>query len=409
MQRMPQTAPHHAGAQLEREPAVREACCIWNGVRGSLLDIAQRHTSIEGGGYERVSQRVRPDLLGDPGAASHPPHDPAGAVPRVGQLLMVDCPSTAVSSTTVSAIHTYHVGSVILDGTSTLGISQQRSITTALQARVPAHTKLFISTDQEGGLVRRMRGPGFASIPTALVQGGWSASTLQSRATTWAGQLRSAGINVDLAPVLDTVPAGDTNNPPIGELDREYGHYPSVVTPHGLALARGLAAAGVIATVKHFPGLGRVTANTDTTRGVTDSTTTSTDSYLRPFAAAIQAGVPFVMMSTAIYTRIDPSAPAAFSPRIVTGLLRDTLGFHGVVISDDLGAAPQISGYSVGSRAWRFIDAGGDIVLTVNATQAAPMTGAILSRMHTNATFKKKVYAAALRVLTAKQAHGLLP
>jgi beta-N-acetylhexosaminidase len=327
---------------------------------------------------------------------------------RVGQLLMVGCSSTGVDSATVTAIRTYHVGSVILDGNSSLSISQERSITNALQGTAVEHTKLFIATDQEGGLVQRMRGPGFASIPSALVQGGWAPSTLQSSATTWAGQLTSAGINVDLAPVLDTVPAG-SNNPPIGDLYREYGHYPSVVASHGVAVARGFAAAGLIATVKHFPGLGRVTANTDTTSGVSDSTTTSTDAYLAPFAAAVQAGVPFVMISTAIYTRIDATAPAAFSSRIVTGLLRGTLGFHGVAISDDLGSAQQVSGYSVGDRAWRFVAAGGDLVLTVNATQAATMTGAILSRMRTDATFKQTVYAAVLRVLATKQAHGLLP
>ena len=328
---------------------------------------------------------------------------------RVGQLLMVNCPSTRVSPTTLTAIRTYHVGSVILDGNSTLSISQEKSIVLALQLSAPAHSKLFVSTDQEGGLVQRMRGPGFSSIPSALVQGSWSPTTLGSRATVWAGQLKSAGIRVDLAPVLDTVPPGDTNNPPIGDLDREYGHTSSTVTSHGVAVALGFAAAGVVATVKHFPGLGRVTANTDTSSGVTDSSTTTTSAYLRPFAAAVQAGVPFVMMSTAIYTGIDPSAPAAFSKRIVTSLLRGTLGFHGVVISDDLGAARQVSGYSVGERAWRFIAAGGDIVLTVVASQAATMTAAILSRMRTSPAFTNEVHAAALRVLTAKQAQGLLP
>jgi beta-N-acetylhexosaminidase len=208
---------------------------------------------------------------------------------------------------------------------------------------------------------------------------------------------------------MDTVPPHDTNNPPIGDLHREYGHYPSRVSSRGLAVARGFAAAGLMATVKHFPGLGRVTGNTDTTSGVTDATTTSTDSYLRPFAAAIRAGVPFVMISTAIYARIDPGIPAAFSRRIVAGLLRRTLGFRGVVISDDLGAARQVSRYSIGARAWRFIAAGGDVVLTVNASQSVIMSRAILARMRTTATFKRKVYAAALHVLTAKEAHALLP
>ncbi len=328
---------------------------------------------------------------------------------RVGQLFMIGCPSTSFSSAAIAAIRTYHVGSVILGGNSTLSVAAQKAMTGGLQSNAPAHVRLFISTDQEGGLVRRMRGPGFWQIRSAVEQGTWSTSTLQSRATTWGRQLKSAGINVDLAPVLDTVPSGDTNNPPIGDLDREFGHTTSVVSSHGTAVARGFAAAGVDATVKHFPGLGRVTENTDTTGGVTDAVTTSTDAYLRPFAAAIRGGVPFVMMSTAIYPKMDRGGPAAFSQRIVTTILRGDLGFHGVVISDDLGSARQVSGYPVGERAWRFIRAGGDMVLTVDATQAGSMTAAVLARMKTHAPFKAKVYASVLRVLDAKHSRGLLP
>lgn len=327
---------------------------------------------------------------------------------RVGQLFMVGCPSTSVSTTCLNTIRADHVGSVILDGNSTLSITQEKAITAALQRVAPAHDKLLIATDQEGGYVRRMRGPGFTDYSTALVQGTWYTSSLQYWATTWGKQLGAAGINVNLAPVLDTVPARDTHNPPIGDLDREYGHTPSLVSTQGNAVARGLAAGGVSATVKHFPGLGRVTANTDTTAGVTDRTTTATDAYLRPFAAAIKAKVPFVMMSTAIYTRIDAKNPAAFSRTIVTGLLHTTLGFRGVVISDDLGAAKQVAAYSVASRATRFIAAGGDLILTVTVTQAHTMATAVLARMRTDPAFKKQVYAAALIVLKAKQARGLL-
>jgi beta-N-acetylhexosaminidase len=327
---------------------------------------------------------------------------------RVGQLLMVDCPSAGVASATVTAIQKYHVGSVILDGNSQLGVTRTRAIAARLQGYAPKAVGLFISTDQEGGLVQRMRGPGFSSIPSAIQQGTSAPSSLRAEAKTWGRQLRTAGINVDLAPVLDTVPADGRSNPPIGDLDREYGHTPSVVRSHGTAVARGLADAGVDATVKHFPGLGRVTGNTDTTSGVTDSVTTRHDAYLAPFAAAITGHVPFVMMSTAIYSRIDPNSPAAFSSTIVTGMLRDDLGFTGVVISDDVGGARQVSGYSVGQRAVDFVRAGGDIVLTVNANQAAAMTAALLARAKSSPSFKKKIDAAALRVLQAKHARGLL-
>jgi beta-N-acetylhexosaminidase len=327
---------------------------------------------------------------------------------RVGQLLMVDCPTTGVASATVSAIQTYHVGSVILDGTTHQGLTATKAVTDHLQGLAPASVKLLISTDQEGGLVQRLQGSGFSTIPSALQQGTWYHGTLWYAATKWAQQLHAAGVNVNLAPVADTVPPGDTNNPPIGDLDREFGHYPTTVSPHVLAFFRGMAQGGVDATVKHFPGLGRVTGNTDTTSGVRDTVTGPNDPYLQPFQAAVQANVPLVMMSTAIYTKIDPYHPAAFSSTIVTGILRQRFGFGGVVISDDLGNAKQVSGYSIGSRAVDFIRAGGDLVLTVNATQAAAMTSALLQEASASSSFRALVDASALRVLKAKSALGLL-
>jgi beta-N-acetylhexosaminidase len=327
---------------------------------------------------------------------------------RVGQLFMVDCPSSGVAQATVDAITQFHVGSVILDGTSRLSRDQTAAITAQLQRQAPPNLGLLIATDQEGGLVQRMRGPGFSSIPSAVAQGGLAPSVLRAEAQQWGAELRAAGVNVDLAPVLDTVPPDFGGNPPIGDLDREYGRDPATVASHGVAVAQGLAAAHIDATVKHFPGLGRVAGNTDVSSGVLDTVTTRHDRYLAPFAAAIRAHVPFVMMSTAIYTNIDPDRPAAFSPTIVTGMLRQDLGFTGVIISDDIGIATQVSGYSIGGRAVAFIAAGGDMVLTVDAGQAPQMTAAVLARANTDRHFRAQVNAAALVVLRAKQAAGLL-
>jgi beta-N-acetylhexosaminidase len=327
---------------------------------------------------------------------------------RIGQLLMVDCPSTAVGSATITAITQHHVGSVILDGTSYAGRQETGVVTGQLQRLAPADVGLFISTDQEGGLVQRLQGAGFTRIVSALRQGRIAPRRLQRLAHGWGNQLHAAGVNVNLAPVLDTVPANSGPNPPIGDLDREFGHTPATVRSHGLAVMRGMLAAGVDPTVKHFPGLGRVSGNTDTTGGVTDTVTTRTDPYLDPFHAAVDANVPFVMMSTAIYRNLDPGTPAAFSRPIVTGLLRNQFGYHGIVISDDVGGAAQVANYSVGERAVRFIAAGGDMVLTVDANQAGPMTAALFAKADRDAAFKRLVNAAALRVLRAKQARGLL-
>jgi beta-N-acetylhexosaminidase len=327
---------------------------------------------------------------------------------RVGQLLMVGCPSTAATTACLKVIRSQHVGSVILDGNSSLSIAVEHRVTAALQKAAPSGTKLLIATDQEGGEVRRLRGPGFTDYSTALVQGTWKTATLRHWATTWGSQLHRAGIGLDLAPVLDTVRAGNTDNPPIGAFDREYGHTSSIVATKGVAVLHGLVAGGVSTAVKHFPGLGRVTANTDTTAHVTDTVTTAHDAYLKPFAAAITAKTAFVMMSSATYTRIDAKHRAVFSKTVVTGLLRTKLGFRGIVISDDLGQAKQVTAVPVGQRAVRFIAAGGDLVLTVVPGQAKTMEAAVLARMKASPAFTRQVDAAALLVLQQKQKQGLL-
>jgi beta-N-acetylhexosaminidase len=327
---------------------------------------------------------------------------------RIGQLFMVDSPSTGLADSTLTALDDYYVGSVILDGTTNDSASTIRSLTRSLQSHSAANAKLFIATDQEGGQVQRLQGPGFDTIPSAVEQGKLAPAVLQRNATTWGRQLKAAGVNVDLAPVLDVVPANFGSNPPIGDLDRQYGDTAATVSAHGLAFARGLAAASVAATVKHFPGLGRVHENTDTTAGVTDTATARRGNYIQPFADAVKAGVPFVMVSNAIYAKIDPANPAPFSSTVITGMLRGDLGFTGVVISDDLGAAQAVAGFSPGERAVDFIAAGGDMVLTVDSNVVPAMTAALIAKATSDPAFKQQVSAAALRVLTAKAKFGLL-
>jgi beta-N-acetylhexosaminidase len=332
---------------------------------------------------------------------------------RVGQLFMVGTPATGETGSIGHAITDLHVGNVMMTGRSSLGVDATARLSKQLQSlttrRATAGAPLLVSTDQEGGAVQVLQGPGFSRMPSAVTQGGWSPSQLRSQARDWGDQLAAAGITVNLAPVLDTVPSGTADaNPPIGAFGREYGSDPAAVTEHGLAFADGMTSAGVVPVVKHFPGLGRVDANTDTSSGVTDHVTTRRDRLLRPFATAIGQGVPMVMMSTAVYARLDPEHPAAFSRRIVTGLLREQLGFGGVVISDDLGAARQVASWSPGERATQFIAAGGDLVLTVDGPFVAQMVSAVVDRAESDPGFRATVNASALRVLQLKNDRGLL-
>jgi beta-N-acetylhexosaminidase len=332
---------------------------------------------------------------------------------RLGQLFMIGTPSTSVDPTAVSYVQQGIAGSIILTGRSYAGTPAVKAVTTRFQAAGATANaslpKLYVATDQEGGQVQVLHGPGFDEIPEALQQGRIAPADLRARATGWGRQLAAAGVNLDLGPVLDTVPSAAfaRSNPPIGGYDREFGFDPDTVASHGTAVVAGLRTAGISSTVKHFPGLGRVTANTDTDSGVTDSQTTRSDPYLLPFKRAITDRVAFVMMSTAIYSRIDPSGPAAFSPTVVTGLLRQELGFTGLVISDDIGNAAQVQNLSVGQRAVSFLAAGGDVVLTVEPSQLPAMRHSVRERIDTDPHFAAQVTAAVKAVLRAKLAAGL--
>jgi beta-glucosidase-like glycosyl hydrolase len=332
---------------------------------------------------------------------------------RVGQLFMVGGTATGPGTATYSAISNYHVGSVMLTGRSYLGTSATLSVTRGLQSRATSAATLgvplFVATDQEGGYVQVLQGTGFSRMPTALTQGTWSTSTLRSSALTWGRQLRSAGVNQNLAPVMDTVPYAMRNtNKPIGYYHREFGYTTSIVSSHGSAFMSGMLGAGVATSIKHFPGLGRVTANTDVSAGVTDYVTTYDDPYLAPFRTAVTAGTPFVMMSLANYNKIEPRVPAAFSSKIIGGMLRSGLGFRGVVISDSL-AAKQVQAWSPAARALNFVNAGGDMILMTDPTLVPTMVSAVLARANADSTFRGKVNAAALKVLFAKQRMGLIP
>ncbi len=332
---------------------------------------------------------------------------------RAGQLLWVGLDAGASRGSLDDLITGRHLGGVVLLGGWHSGRESVAATTSHLAGLASAEATgglgLFIAADQEGGAVQQLQGPGFEDMPSAINQGGLSDAQLTQDASRWAEQLAAAGVNVNLAPVADTVPQSlDTANQPIGHWYREFSHHPEKVAAKVPAFIAGMHTGGVATTVKHFPGLGRITGNTDlTASGITDDQTTTDDPYLDPFGAGIEAGTDFVMVGTAIYSQIDPGVNAAFSHRIVTDLLRDQLGYEGVVITDDVGNAASVAAVPVGERATRFIAAGGDIVLTADPGTVPTMTEAITAEMDADAGFADLVQAAVTRVVQLKVDRGL--
>ncbi|MFD1722138.1 glycoside hydrolase family 3 N-terminal domain-containing protein [Amnibacterium endophyticum] len=327
---------------------------------------------------------------------------------RAGQLLMTAATVSGLRGL-ASPVRRYHLGGVMVRGRSAAGASAVASALAPARAAAPDGLPLLTATDQEGGTVQVLTGPGFHRIPSAVEQGRRGHAALRRDAASWGRSLARAGVRLDLGPVAD-VPCASTlhDNPPVADLRRQYGSDPQAAGRHVAAFVRGMRDAGVQTTVKHFPGLGCVRQNTDTAAHVVDAVTTASSPRLSAFRDGIAADPGFVMMSSASYSRIDRGVPALFSRPIVTGLLRERLGFHGVVMSDDVGGAVALRGVPLGERATRFVAAGGDLVLDIVPAHLPVLHGALMKKAASDPAFDARLTAAAERVVAARLRQGEL-
>lgn len=329
---------------------------------------------------------------------------------QAGQLVMAAMQPGNTSSLD-SYISNQGLGNVLYLGEWS-GSSTVKKASDHLQSKSPTAGEdkvgMLVAADQEGGQVQILSGSGFSNIPSGVKQS--QMSNLQASAEKWGKEMKGAGVNVNLAPVADTVPTSKGKaNEPIGKWSRQYGSTPAAASKGSVAFTKGMQAAGVEPTVKHFPGLGRITGNTDlTSQNITDSTATTSDTHLDPFSDSIDAGAKIVMVGSAKYPKIDSTNSAAFSEKIVTDLLRDDLGFKGVAITDDVGVAKAVADTAVGDRATKFVGAGGDIVLTAQPSQVPTMVSSLKAKAAADTGFRKKMDASVTRVLTLKHEMGLL-
>jgi len=235
-----------------------------------------------------------------------------------------------------------------------------------------------------------------SATPTADPLAGW---TLEEE----VGQIMMVGVKTSVPQQSshDVVASAHVGN--VFLQGRADGFTAADVTSHADAFTNGLATAGVAVAPKHFPGFGRVTGNTDSTAQVVDEVTDASSDQVSVFRQEIASGARFVTVGTAEYARLDPGTPAAFSSKIVDGLLRGQLGFRGVVITDDLSAAAQVAAWSPGERAVKAVEAGCDVVLASKDPSVLPaMVQALVDKARADPAFAAVVEQAARRVLAAK-------
>ncbi|MBX3271193.1 MAG: beta-N-acetylhexosaminidase [Sandaracinaceae bacterium] len=315
-----------------------------------------------------------------------------------GQVLLAGYPAGGPPAALVDALAADALAGVILFKRNTAAGPEDVAAQVARLAEASARTPL-VAIDQEGGRVQRLRAP-VLELPPMRALGARDEPALTRRAANALGrQLAALGINVDLAPVLDV----DTNpdNPVIG--DRSFGADPHLVARHGLAFARGLADAGVLACGKHFPGHGDTVEDSHLALPALAHDMARLEAVeLVPFRAA-RAELPAMMTAHIVFRALDAERPATLSRRVVTGLLREQLGFAGLVVSDDLEMKAIADHYSVPRAAVEAIRAGCDLLLICSRLDwVAEAREAIAREAAADAAFAARLREAAARVGAAR-------
>ena len=332
-----------------------------------------------------------------------------GLSPReiAGQLVLVGI--AAGSEIPPATFEEHHAGGIFLLQVWE-GAEQVDAVVDSALALARPELPPLLAVDQEGGQVRMLRGDAARETTSAEALGAEGPQAVADAYTSIGEDLSARGLHVALSPVADVVDPelGDANEP-VGGLDRGFGTDPEQVADCVTAAVEALSEQGIGATLKHFPGLGRVEQNTDfSAEGIEDTTTGPEDPFLESFRAGIDAGAQLVMMSSAIYPRIEPDVPAMFSAAAIQDLLRDGLGFEGLVVTDDIGAAQAVADVPVAERATRLLEAGGDAVLTADPSLTGELVDAIEEWAGRGEQQEQRVRESAGRMLALKEELGLL-
>jgi beta-N-acetylhexosaminidase len=317
-----------------------------------------------------------------------------------GQRMMVGFTGTQFNDELRYAIDTLQVGGLILFSRNLVSSEQIRRLCDDAQAYAArsGQPPLFISIDQEGGVVARLKPP-FTQFP-----GNPAMADVQDAvhfAQITAKELNSIGVNMNMAPVLDVAPEGA----PSVMSKRVFVGDPQTVALMGVTVIDHLQAYGIVAVAKHFPGIGRTVLDSHEELPELDiAPEVLLVSDLLPFQAAADADVGGIMLSHIRYPRLDPAWPASLSPAIAHDLLRGQLGFEGLVITDDLDMGAIAKHYDLSTVAGQCLAAGVDILLICHSgPKIAEAHQAILEKMDATEELLARSQASAARIMAAKQ------
>ncbi|WP_127536786.1 glycoside hydrolase family 3 N-terminal domain-containing protein [Paenibacillus illinoisensis] len=337
---------------------------------------------------------------------------------QVGQMLMPDIRqwngkvTTTVNEGLKSSLHNQDLGGLILFDKNIVDTRQVTTFTHNLQMEA-GDIPMFLGIDQEGGVIKRI--PGGTNLPGQMALGATGDSTLAEAAGQLTGEeLKALGLNINFAPVLDI--NSNPDNPIIGM--RSFSSDADLVTRLGLATITGLRQSGVIAAVKHFPGHGDTTVDSHLGLPVLTHNRERLDAVeLKPFQAAIENGVEMIMTAHIAFPAIDSEqvtslkdgqrvpVPATLSKKVLNGLLREELGYEGIIISDAFTMDGIAEHFGEDQAVERAVNAGVDIILMPQDSAAAHQT--LVNAVKNGTIPMETIHASVERILELKAKYGL--
>lgn len=325
---------------------------------------------------------------------------------KLGQLVIAGVNGTKLDTETRSLIEKDRIGGFILYKPNIESVEQTVSFLNELkEANRNNRTPLLLSVDQEGGKVSRLPPP-LAALPSSrdIAKSG-KPERARSIGEAIGEELRAFGFNVNYAPVLDV--DSNPNNPVIAS--RSFGSSAAIVSSYGIEQMKGLQHKKIIPVVKHFPGHGDTSVDSHLDLPVVNKTAEQLRKLeLVPFADAIRAKADSVMIAHIVLPQLDPDVPSSMSSRIITGLLRDELGFDGVVMTDDMTMGAIIKNYNLGKAAVQSFNAGSDIILVAHEYKnARQVLDALKQSVLSGETTVERIDRSVTRILTLKQRYEL--
>lgn len=321
----------------------------------------------------------------------------------VGQMFVVSLQGTEPDYYINKMIDDRNIGGALLFGYNMESEAQVKSLAASIQERsmqTEPKIPMFVSVDYEGGEIAGA--PWVTPQPSAAEIGAAGDSSVAGNAARTIGsELLRAGVNTDFAPVLDT-----GFGSAIGS--RSFGEDPTLVSRMGTAAIKGFEAAGIVTSAKHFPNHGPAESDSHTSLPVIEHDETTIESYdLPPFRAAVEAGVPMVMVGHLVYPQIDPNNPTSLSPEAYR-MLREDLGFKGVAVTDDLAMEGANGGNPPADAAVRAVKAGADmLIISSPPEEQAAAYDAVVAAVESGEIPEEQVRKSVERILNVKKEYGL--